>query len=280
MTTPDGPARVPSTLGVDLALHHFGGSGPTLMICHASGFHANCYRPMMHRFTADFDVWGVDFRGHGHSTPPANDDFAWSGFAADLLAAIDHIGVSSVKVFGHSMGGAAALLAERERPGVIEAAWVYEPIIFPPEIVPRNSQMAEAAANRRSEFPSKAEALLRYASRPPFSLVRADALAAYVDGGFHETADGTVTLACKPAHEALTFNGARTYVDDIRGLAPRMVIAHGQSPPDGPSPAAFAGPAAQALPNATLVSYDDLTHLGPFENPSRIANDAAAFLLG
>jgi len=271
------PQRVASSDGVDLALHHFGGTGPTLMICHASGFHANCYRPMMAHFTAHFDVWGMDFRGHGASTPANDGSFAWTGFAQDLLHSIDHIGADTVKVFGHSMGGASTLLAEKMRPGLVEAAWLYEPIIFPPSIVPRNSQMAEAAKHRRSEFPSKADAMMRYASRPPFSLVRADALAAYVNWGFHENDDGTVALACKPEYEAATFNGANTYVDDIAGLNVRAVIAHGSSIQD-PSPAAFAGPTAEALPNGELLEYSDLTHLGPFENPARIANAAMTFL--
>lgn len=277
MNAPETPVRVASTDGVDLALHHFGGDGPTLMICHASGFHANCYRPMMAQFTAHFDVWGLDFRGHGASTPAADESFAWSGFAQDLLHCIDHIGAETVRVFAHSMGGAATMLAEKERPGTVEAAWLFEPIIFPPSIVPRNSEMAEGAKHRRAEFGSKAEAMMRYASRPPFSLVRADALAAYVNWGFHETDSGTVTLACQPAHEAATFNGANVYAADIEGLAPRTVVAHGSSDFD-PSPAAFAQPAADALPNSVLVEYANLTHLGPFENPTRIAADAVNFL--
>ena len=136
---------------------------------------------------------GADFAGHGDSTLPANNDFAWTGFADDVLTVIDHIGASSVRAFGHSMGGTATLLAAQKRPGMIEAAWLYEPIVFPPNIVPRNSMMAEAAGKRRREFDSKPEALHRYANRPPLGLMRADALAAYVEHGFHDTEAGTVT---------------------------------------------------------------------------------------
>jgi len=270
--------RLTSTTGMDLALHHFGGTGPTLLICHATGFHARCYLPMLSKLTEEFDVWGVDFRGHGDSSVPDDGDFAWTGFADDLLAAIDHIGAPSVRAFGHSMGGTAALLAEKKRPGVIEAAWLYEPIIFPATIVPQNSVMAEAAGKRRREFDSRAQALHRYASRPPLGVMRADALAAYVEFGFHDTETGTVTLACAPETEAATFNNAGTNVDDIAGLQLRATIASGYSAP-GPNPAEFAKPTADALPQGTLAKYDGLGHFGPMQDPDRIAADASTCLV-
>jgi pimeloyl-ACP methyl ester carboxylesterase len=271
--------QITSSRGARLAVHHFGGDGPTLMVNHATGFHAHCYAPMMSVLTESFTVHAVDFAGHGGSEAPPNDDFAWTHFAQDLLDAIDHIGATSVAAFGHSMGGAATLLAEKARPGVISAAWLFEPIIFPPEIMPRNSMMAEAAKQRRRTFPSRAEALARYASRPPLGTLRADALANYVQHGFVETGenDGSVTLACAPEHEAATFNHAGTSVNDIRGLEPRTTIAFGQTFSE-PNPAQFAAPTAEALANAVLTPYAGLSHFGPMQDPDRISRDAVDFL--
>jgi len=268
---------VDSTRDVTLAVHHFGGSGPVLLVNHATGFHTRCYLPMMSVLTEHFDVWGADFAGHGDSTQPRDDDFSWAGFANDVLTVIDTIGVESVRAFGHSMGGAATLIAAQQRPGAISAAWLYEPIIFPPDIVPRNSMMAEAAANRHREFDSRAEALRRYAGRSPLGVMRADALAAYVEYGFHDTCDGTVTLACTPESEAATFNNAGTSCDDIRGLDLRVTIAHGQAEHE-PSPAGFAKAAAGVLPNSVLASYEGIGHFGPMQDPQRIAADVVTFL--
>ena len=39
--------RVPSTDGVELELHDFGGDGPTLLIAHATGMCAGAYLPMV-----------------------------------------------------------------------------------------------------------------------------------------------------------------------------------------------------------------------------------------
>lgn len=271
---------VPSTRGVQLALHHFGGDGPILLINHATGFHARCYLPMMPRLTEHFDVWGTDFAGHGASTTPENDDYSWTGFAEDVLTVVDHLGATSVRAFGHSMGGAATLLAERSRPGVLEAAYLYEPIIFPPDVVtakPRNTIMAEGAAKRRREFGSKAEALHRYAGRPPLGLMRADALAAYVEHGFVENGDGTVTLACTPESESATFRGAGTPVAAVADVQTRTLVAFGQSVED-PSPAGFSPPLAEALAHGELRGYLGLGHFGPLQDPDRIAIDVIDFL--
>lgn len=272
--------RIESTRGVSLALHCFGGDGPPLLINHATGFHARCYLPMAPRLTRHFTVWGVDFTGHGGSTSPTDGDFAWEGFADDVLAVVDHIGADSVCAFGHSMGGTATLLAERKRPGVIDRAFLYEPIVFPPEVLdarPRNSIMADAAAKRRAEFDSRADALARYASRPPLGLMRADALWCYVEYGFVDTDHGTVELACAPASEAATFNNAGTAAKDVVTVQSRTTIAFGRAVED-PSPAAFATPLAEALPNGRALGYDGLGHFGPLQDPDRIAADVIDFL--
>ena len=107
--------------------------------------------------------------------------------------------------------------------------------------------------------------------------MRADALAAYVEYGFHDTSDSTVTLACAPESEAATFTNAGTSVEDISGLELRCTIAHGESLQE-PSPAGFAKAAAQVLPSGTLAPYEGIGHFGPMEAPLRIANDVVTFL--
>ncbi len=264
--------------GTPIALHDFGGDGPPLMVTHATGFHAHTYLPLIAQWTQQFHVWGVDLRGHGASQLEPDATFVWDDFAADLLSAIDHIG-EPVFAFAHSMGGATTLMAEAARPGLVRRAWIYEPIIFPAEIGPRNSFMAENAARRRPNFPSRAEALERYASRPPLNLLRADALAAYVQHGFVDEADGTVRLACRPVHEAMTFEGARIPSSRIASVATHVVVAKVYSVTGETSAADFATGTADALTNGRLVEYGDLGHFGPLEAPARIGADVATWLL-
>ena len=60
---------IPSTDGVELRLHHLGGSGDPLLICHATGFHGRAYAPMARLLSERHAVWAVDFRGHVFDTP-------------------------------------------------------------------------------------------------------------------------------------------------------------------------------------------------------------------
>jgi len=269
--------HIPSSGGAVVALHYFGGEGPPLILCHATGFHGHCYRPMLPQLTKHFEVWTLDFRGHGASTIADDDTFAWSGYGDDLVAVIDHLGVDSISAFGHSMGGTAIMLAEQQRPGIIAKAWVFEPIILPTGLVPdRSSMMADNAAKRRRHFPSRAAALQRYASRPPLGLLRADALYAYVEHGFHDADDG-VTLACAPETEAETFRAAATHANDIEGLDLHITIAAGATG-EQMGPAHFVAGAIEVLPNAVRHDFSDVGHFGPLRIPDRIAEATAEFL--
>lgn len=274
---PQSAEIVRSSAGVDIALHRFGGDGETLVLCHATGFNAFAYGPLMPTLTAEFDVVGFDFRGHGASSAPNDGDYGWDRMVDDLLAVTDHLGGGPVRAFGHSMGATTIVSAELRQPGTIAAAWLFEPIIFPDDLVRGQSTMPDRARKRRAIFDSREQALARYASRPPLGTWRADALAGYVTGGFRDLDDGTVQLACHPETEATIFESPATYANEITGFEPAAVVASGTSGLE-PGPGDWAESITAALPNARHAHYGDLTHFGPFEAPTRLASDAASFL--
>lgn len=272
--------RVPSTNGVELELHDFGGDGPILLVAHATGMCAGAYLPMVPLLSRAFHVWGVDFRAHGDSTPPGTGDLGWAGMAQDVLAVVDALGGGPIAGFGHSMGGASLIAAELQRPGLLTRAFLFEPIIVPSEWgdASGSNPMATAARRRRPGFASRDEALGRYARRPPLGGWRADALAAYVDHGFAEQPDGSVLLKCTPEHEAQTFEGTgKITIGHVGSVTTPVVVARGGREGEF-GPAGFAGSVADALPDGELRRYDELSHFGPFEDPILLAREAAAFL--
>lgn len=278
--------HVPSSDGVELELHDFGGRGAPLLLAHATGFCAGAYLPLASFLGRHFRVWALDFRGHGSSTRPADGDFDWGGMADDVLACVDVLGLDRVAAFGHSMGGAALLLAELDRPGLLTAAWLYEPIVVPADLSgragggdePEGSRLAESAARRRPRFASRAEAFARYASRPPLGAFRADALAAYVEHGFHALADGTVALRCSPQDESATFAApGKPVPEQLVSITVPVTFAKGARDPQ-PGPATFAAAAHAALRGSKLRTYGHLGHFGPFQDPQTIAEDVAADL--
>jgi pimeloyl-ACP methyl ester carboxylesterase len=271
---------IESTNGVRVALHHVGGAGKPLLICHATGFHGRAYDPMAVALMGHFDVWAIDLRGHGASTAPESGDFAWVGMAEDVAVAIDHIDSGPVIGVGHSLGGASILLAELERPGLFAAAYLYEPIVFPSDRVegPDENPMSGPARKRRPVFPSKQAAIDRYGSRPPLNVLRVDALAAYVEHGFVETETGEVRLACEPEAEARTFEATdKMTLERLDGLELPLVVAAG-APVPGTDLAAFAAATVEGVAGARLCSHPELGHFGPLEDPDRIAQEVIDWL--
>lgn len=276
--------RVPSTQGTTIAVHDLGGTGPTLLISHATGFCGGAYRPLAAALASHHRVFALDARGHGESTPPADGDFDWSGMADDVAAvaaAIGEVAPGPLHAVGHSMGGAAVLLADHRRPGTFTSAYLYEPIVPPAPIPsgPLANPMADAARRRREIFPSRRHALQRYASRPPLGILRADSLHAYVEHGFEDLEDGTVRLRCRGEHEARTFESTGAiHVGLVGDVALPTTVAVGGT---DPGMVADMGPAlAAALPRATLQRHPHLGHFGPLQEPAGIAAAIVAHTSG
>jgi len=266
--------EVASSDGVTITVHDLGGHGEPMLLCHATGFCARAYEPLAAELMPHFRVWALDFRGHGDSTVPANGRFDWGAMADDLLAVVEHLGAAPATVFGHSMGGGVSLLAEARQPGTLRAAYLFEPIVIPAvEGVPPGgpSGMAEGARRRRATFASKAEALYRYASRPPLNELRADSLFAYVEHGFRDLPDGTVTLKCTPESEAATFDASgKPNVAVAAEVHTPTTVAIGTTAQDW-TPAHFGPAVAAALPNGRLEEHPRLGHFGPLQDPTAIA---------
>lgn len=263
--------RVASTDGIEIVVHELGGSGPALLLAHATGLHGRCWAPVA-RHLSGRRCLAPDLRGHGDSVAPADHEFDWEGFADDVLAVVDALGPGALDGAGHSKGGAALLLAEQRRPGTFRALWCYEPVVFPPDFASSGpNPLAAGARRRRATFPSLRAAIENFGSKPPFEAIAQESLRAYVDGGFTRQPDGTVTLKCRPEHEARVYEmGARHEAFDRLGrVRCPVTVARGRVEP---GPAAFADAIAARLPNGHLETHEHLGHFGPLEAPAEIAD--------
>ncbi len=203
--------------GLALTAYDFGGDGPDLLLVHATGFCAEPFAPLACSLGDHFRCWGLDLRGHGRSDRPADGDFSWSGFATDVLTAVDGLGLDHPFGFGHSCGGASVILAEQARPGVFGSLYCFEPVVMPDDARARiaaQNPLVDGALRRRETFPSAQVALANYASKPPYRDLDPEALRLYVEAGFEvlpeaEGGDGQIVrLRCRRQDEAATFTAA------------------------------------------------------------------------
>lgn len=267
--------RAASSDGVAVAIHHFGGAGRPLLLSHATGFHGYCYLPIADALADHFDAYALDYRGHGATPRPFDWNVDWDRYGDDAVAAARAVAPDGGLVaFGHSMGGAALLMAAHREPDLFDVLVLFEPIVFRPErsaSAEGPSAMVEAARRRRATFPSFAAAIENYSSKPPMQSFDPDVVRLYVAHGFRPSPEG-VRLACDPEHEARTFetgalHGTWAVLPDV---TTRVVVIAGAVEATGPS--AIARPVAERLPNATYVELPDSNHFGPFVEPARIAD--------
>lgn len=261
-------------------VHELGGDGRPLLLSHATGFPGRLYAPLAARLREAFTVLALDHRGHGDASSPADGDLSYTSMASDLVATVDRLGLSRPVIFGHSMGASVALLAARERPDLFAGAYLYEPSLIATgrDIGPMMGAWAAGVRARRSAFASRADAMLWFAKREPYSRFRADVLAAYVEHGLEDLDDGTVRLRCRPEDEAVCYAHNVLSADAVAGVHLRATIACGTTDTLG---VGLVPPAvAEVLPYADVVVHRQLGHFGPMEAPDTIADDVIAALAG
>jgi pimeloyl-ACP methyl ester carboxylesterase len=277
----DPPRRIHCTTpdGLSLAAYDLGGTGADLLMVHATGFCAEMFGPLARALRGRLHCWGLDLRGHGRSERPADGDFAWSGFATDVLTAVDRLGLERPLGFGHSCGGAAVLLAEQARPSSFGALYCFEPVVFaaPPSGPSVDNPQSAGARRRRSTFDSVEDALANFSTKPPLDQLDPEVLSLYVSCGFEsippaEGGDGrSVRLRCRREDEAEVF--ARAPEHDAFARLPEIACPVALC--CGEYSETFGRTDLQAdarrLRTASVEVLPGVGHFGPLEAPSAVA---------
>lgn len=181
-----------------------------VVFSHANGFNARVYRTILGPLGSRLRILAIDMRGHGASTLPAviEEGLGWGGYADDLLAVLRETTDGPVVLAGHSMGATSSLLAAGKAPEVARALVLFEPVLIEAEGLGRTNYetpLAQGALRRRPTFASREAVVTAYRGRGAFKTWSESQLIDYVDGGFQDTAEGEVTLSCRPEWEAWNF---------------------------------------------------------------------------
>ncbi|MGY6537010.1 MAG: alpha/beta fold hydrolase [Pararhodobacter sp.] len=268
---------------VRIAVHEWGrahrGPLPSILLVHATGFHGRCWDRIVTDLGARHVV-AIDQRGHGASGMAAFED--WRAMGNDLAAAARYLGLSGAYGVGHSMGGAALLLAAQAAPECLAALTLIDPVILPPDIYARgvNPMAAPPGAEnpimrRFDDFKGPADMQARLADRLPYRLFDPAVLADYCRHGLLAgPGTGRWRLACRPVNEASVYETALCHdphlaLPDIRQP---VTVARAMQPetPDhfrsflySPTDPAL----ARQLPAGRDWLLEQFTHFLPMQDP-------------
>jgi pimeloyl-ACP methyl ester carboxylesterase len=277
-----------SVNGVELAYFEWGersgSTQATVLLAHATGFHARCWDRTVALLARDTHVISLDQRGHGRSAKTG--PFNWLTFGTDLtefVKALDLVGICGV---GHSMGGHAMTQAAAAEPDRFERLVLVDPVITDPDLY---ADWGEFGAMRLADHPTSRrknqwrdwqEMFDRFADRAPFSSWRREILEDYCRYGVLQNPDGPgYVLACPPLVEAAIYTGSagRDIFQLIRGIQVPVTIlrAPGGSGKDDGTMDFSASPTwerlAEEFQHGRDVYLPHLTHFIPMQEPERVA---------
>jgi lipase len=260
---------------------HARGLGDTIVLAHATGFHARCWDQVVARL-GERHVVAIDQRGHGRSDGglPVH----WRDFGQDLAAALGALDLRAAVGVGHSMGGHAMTEAAALEPARIRRLVLIDPVIARPDRYADDPVWRlggpHPTARRRRRFASADEMLARLATRPPFDTWDPEVLRDYCVHGTRPATSGPgVVLACRPEFEAevyMTSLGNGGIHERVRAVAAPVLVVRAMEPPSDGALADFRlSPTWPALAAAFRHGRDlhlpDRTHFLPMEDPTLTA---------
>ena len=108
----------------------------------------------------------LDLRGHGQSSYATNQDYSRTAQVEDLEAIVEQLGLRSVTLVGHAMGGADAICYAAEHPEGVSALVLVETA---PEVLRSGMESLRKLVATADEFGSLEEAIEVFR---PFYLMR------------------------------------------------------------------------------------------------------------
>lgn len=267
------------------------GQGPSLLLLHATGFHARCWDRVVAALPAGTHVIAPDLRGHGRSFRPAS-LHDWAKVADDIVALVRSLPASPLFLVGHSMGGFVAALVAALLPGRFSGLLLVDPVLLAPDHYHHRTGDAETdpaahpVSRRRNVWGSAEEMIARFSDRPPYSGWKPEVLEDYCRYGLVPAKTGGLELACPPHLEASAYmgNAGSDIYPLIGGIECPVTVLRARN---GERTSALDFSVSPTWPdlashfrNGRDLHWNDFSHFIPMEAPERLAALIAEHLAG
>ncbi|AMO71327.1 hypothetical protein AZE99_05145 [Sphingorhabdus sp. M41] len=252
--------------------------GPSVLLLHATGFHARCWDQAIAAFPAGTHVIAVDQLGHGRSAAPIITD--WTDVAGATAELVQSLGIRFAVGAGHSMGGHCLVQVAASHPDLLERLVLIDPVIMEREFyrdLPDYSATSDMVARRRNSWTGPDVMFERFKDRHPYKTWDPAVLRNYCEYGLLSDGEGGYRLACPPQTEASVYATSASVdpwplIDQIE--KPVTILRAPQIERDGafdfagsPTPPGL----ADGFAHGSDIYLPDLTHFMPMQDPKRIA---------
>lgn len=95
--------------GLSLAVREWAGRGPAIVCVHGLTANHTCWESLAEVLAPDYRMIGYDLRGRGESDKPPK-GYSLETHAEDLNSLLDHLGLRSAVLMGHSLGANIGLV--------------------------------------------------------------------------------------------------------------------------------------------------------------------------
>ena len=267
----------------------WGGDGPLTHIAHATGFCAGVYDPLAQMLATRLGVVGMDNRGHGRTSAPADPKNlrSWNTFADDLGFFFNRLKAPVISI-GHSLGAVSSMMLAARQPQLIKALILIDPTIMSQSLnlllfisqrlgFTKIFPIVSGAARRKPVWPDRSTIQEAYSKRVPFNKWTDGFLKGYLDYGFEEIESGSLKLRCQPAWESRCFSTCPAAVWKIPAqLKMPVLIIYGSSSDVFVSKCALKF--KKECPMVELKRMEGTGHFVPMEQPQQTAKSVFEFL--
>jgi lipase len=259
---------------VELQYLDYAGSGPAIILLHATGFLPWLWHPIARRLAGTHRVLAPYFCDH-RDADLENGGLQWMTLAEDMARFSAALGIQKPLLVGHSMGGTVMTLAEGACNLGAAGMILIEPIFFPEDYYRVQMQvddhpLAGKSLRRRNQWENAAEAKSYLKSKPLFAKWDEEFLDLYVEHGTVPKKDFGLELTCSPPREAALFMGGMHYnpwplLPTVQ--CPVLVLEGGQS-----TNRSFIDlvKAAHRFPHGRFMRIADAGHLLVMEKPRQV----------
>ncbi len=184
--------------GIRLHYLEHEGHGPTLLLLHGLSANAHSLDVLSGLLTPALRVLAFDLRGRGSSDRPDN-GYSMADHAADVVGALDALGLDRVLLGGHSFGGLLTIYVAAKEPTRVERAFVLD---VPDDVDPSVLDQIGPSLARLDQAYSSREAFLEFASSLPYFSGGTwdDDIAAWYSSELETLPDGSVRSNVRPEH--------------------------------------------------------------------------------